>query len=67
MAFSLQLFFYEGSEAEIFIERSRNPKECFGKISDLGLQYFQRYDLWRLGFLQAPEFHIKYVTSGISS
>ena len=33
-------FFYEGSKAEIFMRRSRNPEEAAVKISDQGAQYF---------------------------
>ena len=42
-------FFYEVSEAEIFRVRSQNPEEHLQNISELGSQYFQRYDLWKLG------------------
>ena len=55
-------FFYEGSEAEIFMRRSRNPEEAAVKISDQGAKYFWRYDLWNSGFLQSPEIHLKEVT-----
>ena len=62
MTFSLSLFFYEGSEAEIFMRRSRHLEEATVKISDQGAQHFWRYDLWKSGFLQAPEIHLKEVT-----
>ena len=42
----------------------KNPEELRVKISDLGSQYVQRYDLWNLGFLLAPEFHLKEATLG---
>ena len=42
-------FSYEGSEAEIFKVRSRNPEEHRHKISELGSQYIRRYDLWKVG------------------
>ena len=51
-------FFYKGLEAKIFTKQSRNPQECHVQILDLGSQYFQRYDLWKLGFFQAPEFNL---------
>ena len=54
-------FFYEGSEAEIFRVRSRNSEEHLRKMLELGLQYFRRYDLWKLELFQAPEFHLKEV------
>ena len=44
------------------IHLRRNSEELRGKISDLGSQYLRRYNLCNLGFLQAPEFHIKEVT-----
>ena len=50
-----------------YTTRSRNPKEHHVKILDRGSQYFLRYDLWKLGFLQAPEFHLKEVILGKSS
>jgi hypothetical protein len=31
------------------------------KISDVGSLYFQRYSLWKLGFLNAPEISFKQV------
>ena len=34
------------------------------KILDQGAQHFQRYDLWKLVFLQALEIHLKEVTLG---
>ena len=43
------LFFCEVLEAEIFRVRSRNLEEHCKKISELGLQYLRRYDLWKLG------------------
>ena len=43
------IFLYEGSKAEIFIEKIQNPEEHRHKISDLGSQHFRRYDLWKLG------------------
>ena len=39
-----------------------NPEEAAVKISDQVAQYFWRYDLWKSGFLQAPEIHLKEVT-----
>ena len=42
--------------------RSRNLEEAVVKILDQGEQYFWRYDLWKSGFLQAPEIHLKEVT-----
>ena len=57
-------FFYKVSEAEIFRERSRTLEEHLHKNSELGSQYFQRYDLWKLGLFQAPEFHLKEVIVG---
>ena len=60
-------FFYEGSEAEIFMRRSQNPEEAAVKILDQGAQQFQRYDLWKLVLLQDLEIHIKEVTLGKSS
>ena len=60
-------FICEGSKAEIFTERSHNPEERRGKISDLVSQYFQRYDLYKLGLFQGPEFHLKEVIVGKSS
>ena len=62
MVVSLLNFLYKGSEAEVFTAKSRNLDELHVKISDIGSQYFHRYDLWKLGFLQAPEFHLKDVT-----
>ena len=57
MAFSLYLFFYEVSKAEMFRVLSQNPKEDFLKILELDSQYFQRYDLWKLGFFfKLPNF-----------
>ena len=44
------------------MRRSRNPEEATLKFSDQDAQYFRRYDLWKLGVLQAPEIHIKEVT-----
>ena len=67
MDFSLLCFFYEVSEAEIFMRQSRNPEESPGKFLDQGAQYFRRYDLWKSVFLQAPEIHLKEVTLGESS
>ena len=37
--------------------RSRNPEEDFLKISELGLQYFRRYDLWKLGLFAGSSIH----------
>ena len=51
-------FLYEGVEAEIFIRGSRNLEEAHVKILDHGLQYFRRYDMWKLGFFQALKFHL---------
>ena len=48
----------------MFREKIRNPEEHHHKISELGSQYFQRYDLWKLGRFQAPEFHLKEVIMG---
>ena len=67
MEFAPKIFFYEGSEAEIFMRKRRNLEEAAVKISDQGTQYFWRYDLWKSGFLQAPEIHLKEVTSVKSS
>ena len=39
-----------GSEAEIFTEKIWNLEERHVKISDLGSQYLQRYDMWKLYF-----------------
>ena len=41
-----------------------NPEENFQNISDLGSQYFWRYDLWKVVLFQAPEFHLKEVIVG---
>ena len=46
------------------MRRSQNPEEATVKILDQGAQYFQRYDLWKSVFLQAPEIHLKEVTLG---
>ena len=46
--FRYKFFFYEDSEAEIFRMRSQNHEEHHQKISELGSQYFRRYDLWKL-------------------
>ena len=45
----------------------RNLEEIHVNILDLGSKYFWRYDLWKLGFLQAPEFHLKEAILGKSS
>ena len=42
-------FFYEGSVAKIFIIQTKNHEEHRRKISELGSQYFRRYNLWNLG------------------
>ena len=44
------------------MRQSRNPEEAHVKISDKGAPFFQRYDLWKSVFLQAPEIHLKEVT-----
>ena len=62
LEFLLWIFFYEGLEAEIFMRRIQNPKEAAVKILDQGAQYFLRYDLCKLGFLQALEINLKEVT-----
>ena len=67
MEFSLYNFFYECLEAKRSMRRSQNPKEAPVEISDQGAQYFWRYDLWKLVFLQAPEIHLKEVTVEKSS
>ena len=41
-----------------------NSTEARDQISDIGSLHFRRYDLRKLGFLQAPEFHVKQVTLG---
>ena len=64
MEFALYIFFYEGSESEICMVRSGNLEEILQKISDLGSQYFWRYDLWKVVLFQAPEFHLKEVIVG---
>ena len=61
------MFFYEGSESEIHMVQSENPEEIHKKISELGSQYFWRYDLWKVVLFQAPEFHLKEVIMGKSS
>ena len=61
------MFFYEDSKAEMFIERSQNPKEHRHKILELRLEYFQRYGLWKLGLFQDSIFHLKEVIVGKSS
>ena len=38
--------------------RSQNPKENHQKRLELGSQYFRRYDLCKLGHLQAPKFYL---------
>ena len=43
---------------EIVREQSQNPKENRQKISELGSQYFQRYDLWKVVLFLAPKFHL---------
>ena len=48
----------------MFTHRSRNPEEPPVKFLDIGSQYFWRYDLWKLGFFQALEFHLKEVIVG---
>ena len=57
-------FFYKGSEAKIIRVQSHNPEEHFLKISGIGSQYFQRYDLPKLGLFEASEFHLKEVIVG---
>jgi len=57
-------FFYEASEAKIKTHLTRNLDEPRERILYLGSLYFQRYDLSKLGFLQAPEFHVKQVMLG---
>ena len=44
------------------MRKIQNPKEATVKILDQGAQNFWRYDLWKSGFLQAPEIHLKEVT-----
>ena len=44
------------------MSQSWNPEEARVNISDHDVQHFQRYDPWKLGFLQAPEIHLKEVT-----
>ena len=34
------------------------------KISELGSQYFWRYDLWKVVLFQAPKFHLNEVIVG---
>ena len=58
---------YEGSKAEIFMRQSQNLEEARVKILDHGAQYFRRYDIWKLGFLQALEIHLIEATLGNSS
>jgi len=50
--------FQKLKEKPIWAEISLNLRS---EISDLVTLYFRRYDLRYLGFLQAPEFHLKQV------
>ena len=54
-------------DVESFTKRRRNLVELPVQILDLGSQHFWRYDMWKLGFFQALEFHIKEATMGKSS
>jgi len=68
--FHYNLFFFfscEDSEAKIKTHLSRNLDEPREQISDLCSLYFRIYDLRKLGFFQAPEFHVKHVTLGKAS
>ena len=47
-------------------QQSQNPDEVHDRISDIGSLHFWRYDLRKLGFLQAPKFHVKQMTLGKS-
>ena len=44
------------------MRQSKNPEDIAVKISDEGAQNFQIFDLWKSGFFQAPEIHLKELT-----
>ena len=48
----------------MFMRQSQNSEEAPVKFLDQGVKYFQRYDLWKSMFLQAPAIHLKEVTLG---
>ena len=64
MEILILIFFYELLEVEIVMRQSQNLGVAPVKILDHDAQYFWRYDMWKLGFFQAPELHHQEVTLG---
>jgi hypothetical protein len=59
-------YFWDVSDLEILKRWRRYLGVHVVKISDVGSLYFQRYALWKLGFLNAPEISFKQVILELS-